>query len=50
MHAPPDYRCPFCAIVQELEADYSHTSQAEVVLRDTSSSPRPAHTDNAACT
>ena len=34
MHAPPDYRCPFCAIVQELEADYVYTSQAEVVLRD----------------
>ncbi len=34
MHAPPDYRCPFCAIVQELEDDYVYTSQAEVVLRD----------------
>lgn len=33
-HAPPDYRCPFCAIVRGIEAPYVHTAQAEVVLRD----------------
>ena len=34
MHAPSDYCCPFCAIVKGIEAEFVHTSQDEVVLRD----------------
>ena len=32
-HAPPGYRCPFCAIAAGLEADYCYTSAEDVVLR-----------------
>ena len=32
-HAPKDYKCPFCAIVQGEEGDGVATRQADVVLR-----------------
>ena len=33
MHAPPGYRCPFCAIARGVEEASVLTTQAEVVLR-----------------
>ena len=32
-HAPPDYRCPFCAIAAAQEVEYSYTNADDVVLR-----------------
>ena len=32
-HAPPGYRCPFCAVAAALEADYCYTKTDDVVLR-----------------
>src|SRR3954466_6686430 len=33
-HAPPSYRCPFCAIAAGIQPDGVETQQAEIVLRD----------------
>jgi histidine triad (HIT) family protein len=32
-HAPPDYDCPFCAIVAGLDAPLPHAQRSDVVLR-----------------
>lgn len=33
-HAPPAYRCPFCAVASGLEVDYCYTVADDIVLRN----------------
>ena len=32
-HAPPDYRCPFCAVAAGLENDFTYTVPGDVIYR-----------------
>jgi histidine triad (HIT) family protein len=33
-HAPKEYRCPFCAVVQGVEGDFRYSKQADIVHLD----------------